>query len=110
MGGVTSPLGAIARAAIGAVVALDHPDARQRRPVQMALGVLHLGDPGRVGVGLQRRHGDAERRGAFGRPLMQLISGPPVGVGVDLGHRVAGRRWHAFGDGDARAAKNTRRP
>ena len=82
------------RPAPRAVVAFHLADARQRRPLQMAVGILHLGHPRRVGVGLQRRDGDAQRRGAFGRPLAQLIGGATVGVRVDFGHRVTGRRRH----------------
>ena len=57
------------------MVALHLADARQRRPLQMAVGILHLGYPRRVGVGLQRGDWDAQRGRAFGRPFAQLIGG-----------------------------------
>ena len=83
------------------MVALHLADARERRPLQLAVGILHLGYPRRVGVGLQRRDGDAQRRGAFGRPLAQLVGGTAVGVRVDFGHRIARWRWHPLRNRDA---------
>jgi hypothetical protein len=40
-------------AQVGAMLALHHAYTGQRRPGQMAVGVLHLRDPRRVGVGLK---------------------------------------------------------
>ena len=81
-------------AAERAVVALDLADARERGPLQMAVGILYLRYPRRVGVGLKGRDGDAQRRGAFGRPLAQLVGGTAAGVRVDFGDRIARWRWH----------------
>ncbi len=41
---------------VGAVMAFDLADAGQCRPRDVAAGVLHLGDPCGVAVGLQRGH------------------------------------------------------
>ena len=72
-------------------MALHHADARQRRPGQMAVGVLHFGDPGGVGVGLQRRRRACRAPGA--RSAAQSCSwsaGLPLAWVSICGHRIAG--------------------
>ena len=85
------------RAPIGAVVTLHLADARQRRPRDMALRVLHLGDPGGVGIGLQRddRHFQCRsalfaqaRNWSAGRPTACVSTGgtgSPAGGGTPSG-------------------------
>ena len=86
------------RAPVGAVVALHLPDPRQRGPRDMALRVLDLGDPGGVGVGLQRDDRNfQDRRSACsaqsrnwsaGRPLACVSTGgtgSPAGGGTPSG-------------------------
>ena len=97
------------RPAVGAVVALDHADTGQRRPGQVAVRVLHLGHPRRVRVGLQRLIGMPSAGARSRCPLVQLVGGPALGVGVDRGHRIAcGGAAHPPGSGCPAATSSWR--
>ena len=88
---------------------LHLPDARQRGPRDMALRVLHLGDPRGVGVRLQRDDRNFQCLRALFRPVTKLISGPATGMRVYRRHRIPCRRRHAFGDKKAELPGTTRR-
>lgn len=109
IGGAYIPIGRNRGAPVGSVVTLHPPDARQRGPRKMTLGILDLGDASGVGVGLQRDDRNSQCRSTFLRPFAQLIRGPAAGVRIHRRHRIAGRRRHAVGDEKAQLPSAARR-